>query len=171
MVFRDHQNWLRQYCNVKWNFHGFETISLNVENCQKILRHEWLRNVLIMMKNGKEIKRQDTGEPELKRLYTPGRYSMKNKEPSRTADPWQAQSGPFCPKCGSEAHVHKNTRPATGRRCLKSGRLNHFARVYRSAANDNQELLRRREEPAAPCARKIHCNPRSRRERRVGACS
>ena len=40
-----------------------------------------------MMKNGEEVNSQDTGEPELKRVSTPGRFSMRNKGPSRTADP------------------------------------------------------------------------------------
>ena len=39
-----------------------------------------------MMKSGEEVNGQDTGNPELKRVSTPGRFSMRNKEPSSTAD-------------------------------------------------------------------------------------
>lgn len=92
-----------------------------------------------MMKNGEEVNSQDTGDPELKQVSTPGRFSMRNKGPSRTADPLQAQARPSCTKCGNEAHVNKNTCPATGRRCLKCGRLNHFARVCKGAANDRKD--------------------------------
>lgn len=92
-----------------------------------------------MMKNGEEVNSQDTGDPELKQVSTPGRFSMRNKGPSRTADPLQAQARPSCTKCGNEAHVNKNTCPATGRRCLKCGRLNHFARVCKAAANDRKD--------------------------------
>ena len=40
-----------------------------------------------MMKNGEEVNSQDTGEPELKRVSTPGRFSMRNKghRPGRLA--------------------------------------------------------------------------------------
>ena len=92
-----------------------------------------------MMKSGEEDKSQDKGDPELKRVYTPGRFSMRNKGPSRTADPSQAQARPSCTKCGNEAHANKNTCPATGRRCLKCGRLNHFARMCKGAANDRKD--------------------------------
>ena len=92
-----------------------------------------------MMKNGEEVNSQDTGDPELKQVSTPGRFSMRNKGPSRTADPLQAQARPSCTKCGNEAHVNKNTCPATGRRCLKCGRLNHYARVCKGAANDRKD--------------------------------
>ena len=46
-----------------------------------------------MMKNGEEVNSQDTGEPELKRVSTPGRFSMRNKGPSRTADPRMHRPG------------------------------------------------------------------------------
>ena len=39
-----------------------------------------------VMKSGEEVNSQDTGNPELKRVSTPGRFSMRNKEPSSTAD-------------------------------------------------------------------------------------
>ena len=91
-----------------------------------------------MITSGEEVNSQDRGNPELKRVSTPGRFSMRNKGPSRTADPSQAQARPSCTKCGNE-HVNKNTRPATGRRCLKCGRLNHFARVCKDAANDRKD--------------------------------
>ena len=39
-----------------------------------------------MMKGGEEVNSQDTGNPVLKRVSTPGRFSMRNKEPSSTAD-------------------------------------------------------------------------------------
>ena len=92
-----------------------------------------------MMKSGEEVNSQDTGNPELKRVSTPGRFSMRNKGPSHPADPSQAQARPSCTKCGNEAHVNKNTCPATGRRCLKCGRLNHFARVCKGTANDRKD--------------------------------
>ena len=60
---------------------------------------------------------------------------MRNKGPSHTADPSQAQARP----CGNEAHVNKNTCPATGRRCLKCGHLNHFTRACKGAANDRKD--------------------------------
>ena len=40
-----------------------------------------------MMKSGEEVNSQETGNPELKRVSTQGRFSMRNKGPSRTADP------------------------------------------------------------------------------------
>ena len=92
-----------------------------------------------IMRSGEEVNSQDTGNPELKRVSTPGRFSMRNKGPSRTADPLQAQATLSCTKCGNEAHVNKNTCPATGRRCLKHGRLNHFACVYKGAANNRKD--------------------------------
>ena len=94
-----------------------------------------------MIKNEEEVNSQDTGEPELKRVSTPGRFSMRNKGPSRTSDPSQAQAQarPSCTKCGNEAHLNKNTCPATGRRCLKCGRMNHFACVCKGAANDRKD--------------------------------
>ena len=49
------------------------------------------------------------------------------------------EPSPSCTKCGNEAHVNKNTCPATGRRCLKCGRLNHFACVFKGAANDRKD--------------------------------
>ena len=72
-----------------------------------------------MMKNGEKVNCQDIGEPELKRVSTPGRFRMRNKGPSRTVDSLQAQARPSCTKCGNEAHLNKNTCPATGWRCLK----------------------------------------------------
>ena len=92
-----------------------------------------------MMKSGKEVNSQDTGNPELKRISIPGRFSMGNKRPSHTPDPSQAQARPSCTKCWNEAHVNKNTCRATGRRCLKCGRLNHFACVCKGAANDRKD--------------------------------
>ena len=92
-----------------------------------------------MMKGGEEVNSQDTGNPVLKRVSTPGRFSMRNKEPNRTADPSQAQARPSCTKRWNEAHVNKNTCPATGRRFLRCGRLNYFARVCKGAANDRKD--------------------------------
>ena len=91
------------------------------------------------MKSGEKVNSQDTGNPELKRVSTPGRFSMRNKGLSRTTDPSQAQARPSCTKCGNEAHVNKNTCPATGRRFLRCGRLNYFARVCKGAANDRKD--------------------------------
>ena len=42
-------------------------------------------------------------------------------------------------KCGNEAHVNKNACPDTGRRCLKCGRLNHFARMCNKASNEGKD--------------------------------
>jgi len=92
-----------------------------------------------MIKSAEEEKSQDKGDPELKRVYTPGRFSMRNKGPSRTADHSQAQARPPCSKCGNEAHANKDTCPATGRRCLKCGRPNYFARMCKGAANDRKD--------------------------------
>ena len=92
-----------------------------------------------MMKSGEEVNSQETGDPDLKRVSTPERFSMRNKGPSRTPDPSLAQARPSCAKCGNEAHVNKNTCPATGRRCLKCGRPNHFARVCKVAANERKD--------------------------------
>ena len=92
-----------------------------------------------MMKSGEEVKSQDTGDPELKQVTTPGRFSMRNKGSSRTANPSQAQARPSCTKCGNEAPVNKNTCPATGRRCLKCRCVNHFAHVCKGAANDRKD--------------------------------
>ena len=39
----------------------------------------------------------------------------------------------------NEAHASKNSCPATGRRCLKCGRPNHFARMCKGAANDRKD--------------------------------
>ena len=91
------------------------------------------------MKSGEKVNSQDTGNPELKRVSTPGRFSMRNKGLSRTTDPSQAQARPSCTKCGNEAHVNKNTCPATGRRCLKCGRRNHFARMCKGTANNRKD--------------------------------
>ena len=92
-----------------------------------------------MMKSGKEVNSQDTGNSEFKRISIPGQFSMGNKRPSHTPDPLQAQARPSCTKCWNEAHVNKNTRLATGRRYLKCGRLNHFACVCKGAANDRKD--------------------------------
>ena len=91
------------------------------------------------MKSGEKVNSQDTGNPELKRVSTPGRFSMRNKGLSRTTDPSQAQARPSCTKSGNEAHVNKNTCPATGRRCLKCGRRNHFARMCKGTANNRKD--------------------------------
>ena len=64
---------------------------------------------------------------------------MRNKGPSRPADPSQAQARLSFTKCGNESHVNKNTCPATGRRCLKCGCLNHFAGVCKGASNDRKD--------------------------------
>jgi len=92
-----------------------------------------------MMKSAEEEKSQDKGDPELKRVHTPGRFSMRNKGPSRTADHLQAQPRPPCSKCGNEAHANRDTCPATGRRCLRCGRPNHFARMCKGATNDRKD--------------------------------
>jgi len=92
-----------------------------------------------IVKNAEEEKSQDKDDPELKRVYTLGRFSMRNKGPSRTADHSQAQARPPCSKCGNEAHANKDTCPATGRRCRKCGRPNHFARMCKGAANDRKD--------------------------------
>ena len=42
-------------------------------------------------------------------------------------------------KCGNEAHLNKNVCPDTGRRCLKCGRLNHFARMCNKASNEGKD--------------------------------
>ena len=89
-----------------------------------------------MMKSAEEEKSQGNGDPELKRVYTPGRFSMRNKGLSRTADHSQAQARPPCSKCGNEAQANKDPCPATGRRCFKCGRPNHFGHVCKGAAND-----------------------------------
>jgi len=45
-----------------------------------------------IMKSAGEEKSQDKGDPDLKRGYIPGRFSMRSKGPSRTADHSQAQA-------------------------------------------------------------------------------
>ena len=65
----------------------------------------------------------------MKLVSRPGRYSMRNKGPDQPAGCSQAQARPACTKCGNEAHLNRNACPATGRRCLKCGRLNNFARM------------------------------------------
>ena len=89
-----------------------------------------------MMKSGEDVSSQDEGDPEMKRVSRPGSYSTRNKGPNLLADHLQAQSRPSCTKCGNKAHVNKNTCPATDRRCLKCGCLNHFNRMCNSAADD-----------------------------------
>ena len=92
-----------------------------------------------MMKSAGEEKIQVKRDTELKRVYTPGRFSMRSKGPSRTADQFQAQARSSCTKGGNEVHANKDTCPATGRRCLKCGRLNHFASMCRSVVNDRRD--------------------------------
>ena len=92
-----------------------------------------------MLDIGEEDNSQDKGNPELKRVYTPGQFSMRTKEPSRTADPSLAQARPSCTKCWNEVHVSKNTCPTTGRRCPKSWHLNHFAHMCKGAANNRKD--------------------------------
>jgi len=92
-----------------------------------------------MMKSAEEEKSQDKGDPELKRVHTPGRFSMRNKGPSQTADHTQAQPRPPCSKCRNEAHAAKDTCPATGRRCLRCGRPNHFAHMCKGATHDRKD--------------------------------
>ena len=82
-----------------------------------------------MMKGGDKIHSQAKEGPEVKQVSRPGRYSMRNKGPDQPAGCSQAQARPACTKCGNEAHLNRNACPATGRRCLKYGRLNHFARM------------------------------------------
>ena len=59
-----------------------------------------------MIKNAEEEKSQVKSDPEFKRVYTPGRFSMRNKGPSSTADHSQAQTRSSCSKCGNEVHVN-----------------------------------------------------------------
>ena len=54
---------------------------------------------------------------------------MRSKGLDQTAGRAQAQGRPGCTKCGNEAYGGRNVCPGTGRRCLKCGRLNHFARM------------------------------------------
>ena len=82
-----------------------------------------------MMKSAKEEKSQDKGDPELKRVYTPGRLN-------HTADHLQTQARPPCSKCRNEAQANRDPCPATGRRCLKCGRPNHFCRMCKGATNN-----------------------------------
>ena len=91
------------------------------------------------MKGAEEEKSQDKGDPELKRVYTPGRFSLRNGGPSRIADHSLAQARPPCTRCGNEAHANKDTCPATGKRCLKCEHLNHFARICKGVANDKKD--------------------------------
>jgi len=92
-----------------------------------------------MMKSAEEERSQVKSDPELKRVSTPGRLSMRNKGLSRTADQSQAQARSSYARCGNEVHAKKDTCPATGRRCLKCGRLNHFARKCRGVVNDRKD--------------------------------
>ena len=64
---------------------------------------------------------------------------MRNKGPDQTAGRSQAQARPGCTKCGNEVHVNRNACTATGRRCLKCGRLNHFARMCNKAGNESKD--------------------------------
>ena len=64
---------------------------------------------------------------------------MRSKGPNQTAARSQAQASPGCTKCGNEAHVNRNACPATGKRCLKCGRLNHFARMCNKASNKGKD--------------------------------
>ena len=61
---------------------------------------------------------------------------MTSTGPDQTAGRSQAQARPGRSKCGNEAHVNRNACPPTGRRCLKCGRLNHFARMCNKASNE-----------------------------------
>ena len=58
-----------------------------------------------MMKSGQEVNSQDTGDPELRHVYPPGWFSIKNIGAFRTAEPLQAQARPSHTKCGNEAKV------------------------------------------------------------------
>ena len=92
-----------------------------------------------MMKGGDTVHSQAKDDPEVKRVTRPGRYSMRSKGPDQTAGRAQAQGRPGCTKCGNEAHGGRNVCPATGRRCLKCGRLNHFARMCNKASNEGRD--------------------------------
>ena len=91
-----------------------------------------------MMKGGDNVHSQAKDDPEVKRVSRPGRYSMRSKGPDQTAGRSQAQARSACTNCGNEAHVNKNACPATGRRCIKCGRLNHFARMCNKASNEGK---------------------------------
>ena len=62
-------------------------------------------------------------EPEIKKITKPGRYSSRNKDRG-----WP-QGEQTCSKCGNKAHSQIKTCPANGKRCLKCGGMNHFARM------------------------------------------
>ena len=91
------------------------------------------------MNSAEEEKSQDKGDPGLKQVYTPGWFSMRYKELSCTVEHLQVQARLSCTKCGNEAHANKNTCPATGRRCLKCGRPNHFAHMCKGVATDKKD--------------------------------
>ena len=86
-----------------------------------------------------EEKSQVKSDPELKRVYTPGRFSMRIKRPICITDPSQAQTRSSCTKCGNEVHANKDTCPATGRRSHKCGHLNHFARMCKGVVNNRKD--------------------------------
>ena len=67
-----------------------------------------------MKEEEEEEKSQDKGDPELKRVHTPGRFSMRNKGPSHTADHSQAQARPPCSNGGNEAHANKEVQLLEG---------------------------------------------------------
>ncbi|KAK2566494.1 hypothetical protein P5673_009104 [Acropora cervicornis] len=108
-----------------------------------------------MMKGGDTIHSQAKDDPEVKRVTRPGRYSMRSKGLDQTAGRAQAQGRPGCTKCGNEAHGGRNVCPATGRRCLKCGRLNHFARMCNKASNEGRDKqansVEREQEPNTYC--------------------
>ena len=92
-----------------------------------------------IMKSAEEERSQAKSDPELKRVSTPGRFSMRSKGSSRTADQLQAQARSSCAKCGNEVHANKDKCPATGRRYLKCGRLNLFAHMCTCVVNDRKD--------------------------------
>lgn len=89
-----------------------------------------------MIKRGEDGHSQAKDDPEVKRVSRPGRYSMRNKGTDRPADRSQAPDRPICTKCGNGAHDNRNACPATGRKCFKCGRSNHFARRCNNAAGN-----------------------------------
>ena len=80
---------------------------------------------------------------------------MRSKGLDQTAGRAQAQGRPGCTRCGNEAHGGRNVCPAAGRRCLKCGRLNHFARMCNKASNEGRDKqansVERGQEPNMYC--------------------